>query len=547
MCVLDFCAHTGCCCVDLSYAGFHIRIPFLVNLQGDYTFRAHVDYGSGSFMGVDGAEFTPGDLYGHVVVDATSLAIGDHEFDVLGFEPCCDGHAELEVHLPCDEVDSPWRTVVHGSSECMGCADGAVDASCSMDTESAGCCGASGGHVICHPLLADGSCDTTQEDAATAVGRFIAVPETMNQADARAYCQQHYTDLASIHSPAEQSHAAAACMQYAAPTYPTDDPETPNVDESLNSAFGCWIGFTDEQQEGGFVWIDGTSVGFVNFAPGEPNDISWRQPEDQALAGPENVVEMDLRPGTGGDAEWNDVGAEEMFFPVCEVMRYDRYNGGAATGVDAVPPMVWGTGQTASFNIEVCIDHVDTLFFQDDRLWLTFGGQYAAAGAHASCPDRYHGKAYVGRREWDISGLAACEQGVGCPVSETFTDEQFLVPMGCNNIGIQATKNLGRGTIQTFAPTAGNAFRGEVEISDEGFGGADVYDITVTLTCLSGGGLSTPTRPVRLSCTHNTQAGQQGPGCHMGRVEVYNRNALHPDGHSRGTWGTVCGHFVWDK
>ena len=39
--------------------------------------------------------------------------------------------------------DSPWRTVVHGGTECMACADGAVDASCSMDTESAGCCGAS--------------------------------------------------------------------------------------------------------------------------------------------------------------------------------------------------------------------------------------------------------------------------------------------------------------------------------------------------------------------------------------------------------------------
>ena len=52
--------------------------------------RMHADYGAGSFMGVDGAEYTPGDIWGHVNVDATSLTAGNHEFDVLGFEPCCD-------------------------------------------------------------------------------------------------------------------------------------------------------------------------------------------------------------------------------------------------------------------------------------------------------------------------------------------------------------------------------------------------------------------------------------------------------------------------
>ena len=56
-------------------------------------------------MGVDGAEYTPGDLWGHANIDATTLAAGQHEFDVLGFEPCCDGHAELEVHLP-------WRQLL---------------------------------------------------------------------------------------------------------------------------------------------------------------------------------------------------------------------------------------------------------------------------------------------------------------------------------------------------------------------------------------------------------------------------------------------------
>ena len=40
--------------------GFHIRIPFHVTQAGTFTFRMHADYGLGSFIGVDGAEHTPG-------------------------------------------------------------------------------------------------------------------------------------------------------------------------------------------------------------------------------------------------------------------------------------------------------------------------------------------------------------------------------------------------------------------------------------------------------------------------------------------------------
>ena len=101
-----------------------------------------------------------------MVQDAASLSVGMHEFDVLGFEDCCDGHAELEVHLPCDDVDSSWRLVVKGQTDCLVCGSSSLAAECSVDTESAGCCGASGGHVLCHPRLEDGTCDE-QEDAST--------------------------------------------------------------------------------------------------------------------------------------------------------------------------------------------------------------------------------------------------------------------------------------------------------------------------------------------------------------------------------------------
>ena len=148
-------------------------------------------------------------------------------------QPCCDGHAEMEVHLPCDDSDSPWRTVVSGESECLQC-DGTLYASCSMDTESAGCCGNSGGHTLCHPKLEDGTCGAdgfgvANEDATTIIGRFIAVGEAMDQPAAVAYCAQHYAGIASIHSSAEQAQAATACRQYA----------DPSGDEG--TTMGCWM------------------------------------------------------------------------------------------------------------------------------------------------------------------------------------------------------------------------------------------------------------------------------------------------------------------
>jgi hypothetical protein len=33
--------------------------------------------------------------------------------------------------------------------------------------------------------------------------------------------------------------------------------------------------------------------------------------------------------------------------------------------------MVWGTGTTASFRLQICVDHVDTVYFQDDRCDLS--------------------------------------------------------------------------------------------------------------------------------------------------------------------------------
>ena len=516
-----------------------------MNVAGLYTFRYHMDMGLGSFMGVDGPEFRPGNAWGHVEAAGTSLTVGEHEWEVLGFEDCCDGHAELEVHLPCDRVTSPWRIVAHGESPCLSCSltdpategpviDG-VQRSCASENEAAACCrqegngcdsfGGSGGNAVrgdwCGGIggaVTCSACDNPNIPPTSAhVGRFVAVGTTMSVFDALDYCEAHYQGLASIHSYDEAQQAKSACQAY------SDSTETIRS-EGGNAVYGCWIGFQDLGQEGGFVWMDGSSVGYVDWAPGEPNDVG---------DGGEDAVEMDFRERINRQGEWNDATQADdyLMFPLCET---------SIPAPVAGEPMNWGTQTTASFRIRICIDHIDDIMFQDDRLWIQYGGQYSAAGTHGDCPDRYHNKAYINNDVWDITALGDCVPGSHCPVSPTYTDEQFEVPMGCSQVTATATTMRGRGEVTTEAPSAGNAWRGTLHIEDRQ-GSSDVYDVRVQLTCV-GRESSAPVVPVRLSCTHNYGTSS----CHMGRIEVWAPAARHVNSNQVGTWGTVCGHWFWE-
>ena len=114
--------------------------------------------------------------------------------------------------------------------------------------------------------------------------------------------------------------------------------------------------------------------------------------------------------------------------------------------------------------------------------------------------------------------------------------------MGCGAMTVTTQKMRGRGTVTTEQPTAGNGWRGGITIVDAP-GSSAVYDVRVTLACSAYSGVSATQAPVRLSCTHNYGTGS----CHMGRIEVYAKNALHTGGSGTGTWGSVCGHYIWDN
>ena len=91
-----------------------------------------------------------------------------------------------------------------------------------------------------------------------------------------------------------------------------------------NHLYGCWIGFQDVGMEGAFTWLDGSSVDYVDFAPGEPNDSHAGENAGSGQAGreTEDAVEMDFRRNIGRLGEWNDAQSDEGYeqFPICGKM-----------------------------------------------------------------------------------------------------------------------------------------------------------------------------------------------------------------------------------
>lgn len=136
--------------------------------------------------------------------------------------------------------------------------------------------------------------DSSGSECKAVASNYIGVSQRLSWADARAYCQTNYDgELASIHSDIAQANAVAACAD-------------------ATSDLMCWIGYTDVDEEGTFVWSDGSASDFEHFSPGQPDE--WR-PDD----GGEDYVQLWHR----GDeyahvGSWNDrAGDTELAF-VCE-------------------------------------------------------------------------------------------------------------------------------------------------------------------------------------------------------------------------------------
>ncbi|KAM9340540.1 lactose-binding lectin l-2-like [Symphorus nematophorus] len=111
------------------------------------------------------------------------------------------------------------------------------------------------------------------------------VSTRLTWAEAELYCVSQRANLVSIHSPEEQNFIKDLVKNF-------DHSEGPT-----------WIGLSDTQKEGGWMWSDGSAVDFVFWHKTEPNN----------LGGKEDCVQNNH----GTALKWNDLPCSVTLPSVC--------------------------------------------------------------------------------------------------------------------------------------------------------------------------------------------------------------------------------------
>ncbi|XP_075962489.1 C-type lection lectoxin-Enh3-like [Anarhichas minor] len=111
------------------------------------------------------------------------------------------------------------------------------------------------------------------------------VSTRMTWADAELYCVSEGANLVSIHSLEEHNFINFLIKNF--------DPAEGRT----------WIGLSDTQKEGRWMWSDGSAVKFVFWHGGEPNNV----------AGVEHCVHYNFGP----ELRWNDIPCSHEHTFVC--------------------------------------------------------------------------------------------------------------------------------------------------------------------------------------------------------------------------------------
>ena len=226
----------------------------------------------------------------------TNGCVGCSDFN---FGDDCDSNtrehcAEIECCPVCEAEIRAMFACEHGTScgeefTCCGdvapadCAatDGcglapAVAGSCGSVTSQAACADTEATEAACtapNCLLADDACGAPECDAAAAADcgagcawseaqpelcytvtpdAYYGVRTLVSQTDAEAACVANGGNLASMHSDADHLVVMRACNE-------------------VSDTGNCWIGLNDADEEGTFVWTDGSALDYENWNAGEPN------------------------------------------------------------------------------------------------------------------------------------------------------------------------------------------------------------------------------------------------------------------------------------
>uniref|UniRef100_A0A3Q3BHL1 C-type lectin domain-containing protein n=1 Tax=Kryptolebias marmoratus TaxID=37003 RepID=A0A3Q3BHL1_KRYMA len=75
---------------------------------------------------------------------------------------------------------------------------------------------------------------------------------------------------------------------------------------------GFWIGLTDSETEGRWLWVDGSPLNESFWNTGEPNDVTTYHPEG------EDCVRLNVRGTAGYTKTWNDQSCHISYRSICE-------------------------------------------------------------------------------------------------------------------------------------------------------------------------------------------------------------------------------------
>ena len=121
---------------------------------------------------------------------------------------------------------------------------------------------------------------------------FVGVSKVLSWREARDNCRANYYDLASIHTEGDNLAVSDAC---------------PDRSDGDDNKTRCWIGLNDVENEGVFVWSDGSDVDVDFFSEGEPNNAMMTgSGEDWVTMGTCWCGDPDG--GMYGVAGWSDIG-----------------------------------------------------------------------------------------------------------------------------------------------------------------------------------------------------------------------------------------------